>query len=69
MQLTQKEKLYLQDTLSHERVSVTKCNYYASQAQDPQVANMLRNLANREQQHIDTITNLLQQAGVQPPAH
>ncbi|MCG0276343.1 MAG: ferritin-like domain-containing protein [Thermosediminibacteraceae bacterium] len=69
MQLTQKEKLYLEDTLSHEKVCVTKCNFYAEQVQDPQIANMLRNLATRGQQHIDTITNLLQQAGIQPPTH
>jgi spore coat protein CotF len=69
VQLTQKEKLFLQDTLSHEKVSVTKCNFYAGQVQDPQIANMLRNLATRGQHHIDTITNLLSQAGIQPPSY
>jgi len=68
VQLTQKEKLYLQDTLSHEQISVTKCNFYAGQVQDPQIASLLKNLATREQHHIDTITNLLNQAGIQPPS-
>ncbi|MGI6485925.1 MAG: ferritin-like domain-containing protein [Tepidanaerobacteraceae bacterium] len=64
MQLTQKEKFYLQDALSHEHICVIKYNNYANQVQDMELANMFRNLATREQQHIDTITSLLQQGGV-----
>jgi spore coat protein CotF len=64
LQLTQKEKLYLQDALSHEHICVTKYNNYANQVQDTQLADMFRNLATREQQHINTITSLLQQGGV-----
>lgn len=63
MQLTQKEKLYLQDALSHEHICVMKYNNYANQVQDTQLADTFRNLATREQQHIDTITSLLQQGG------
>ncbi|WP_422443706.1 spore coat protein [Thermoanaerobacterium sp. DL9XJH110] len=66
MQLTQKEKLQLQDALSHERICVMKYNNYANQAQDTEIASMFRNLANREQQHVDTISRLLQQGGTQP---
>lgn len=65
MQLTQKEKMLLQDALSHEKICVTKYNNYANQVQDTELATMFRDLANREQQHINTINNLLQQSGVQ----
>ncbi|MCR4429907.1 MAG: ferritin-like domain-containing protein [Tepidanaerobacteraceae bacterium] len=65
MQLTQKEKLQLQDAISHEKICIMKYNNYANQVQDAEIASMLRNLANREQQHADTLTKLLQQGGVQ----
>ena len=63
MQLTQKETLYLQDAISHEQICVMKYNNYANQVQDTEISSMFRNLANREQQHIDTINKLLQQGG------
>ena len=63
MQLTQKEILYLKDALSHEQICVTKYNNYANQLQDTELSTMFKNLANREQQHIDTINKLLQQGG------
>jgi len=63
LQLTQKEILYLKDALSHEQICVTKYNNYANQLQDTELSTMFKNLANREQQHIDTINKLLQQGG------
>ncbi|MGI5858894.1 MAG: ferritin family protein [Tepidanaerobacteraceae bacterium] len=65
MQLTQKEISYLKDALSHEQICVTKYNNYANQMQDTELSSMFKNLANREQQHIDTINKLLQQGGAQ----
>lgn len=65
MQLTQKEKLQLQDAISHEKICVAKYNNYANQVQDAEIASMFKNLANREQQHLDTLTKLLQQGGTQ----
>lgn len=65
MQLTQKEILYLKDALSHEHICVTNDNNYANELQDAELSAMFRNLANREQQHIDTINKLLQQGGAQ----
>ncbi len=65
MQLTQKEISYLKDALSHEQICVTKYNNYANQMQDTELSSMFNNLANREQQHIDTINKLLQQGGAQ----
>jgi rubrerythrin len=66
VQLTQKEILQLQDALNHERICVTKYNNYANQLQDQALSNLFKDLANREQQHVNTITQLLQQGGVQP---
>ena len=65
MQLTQKEKMLLQDAVSHEQICVTKYNNYANQVQDTEISTMFKDLANREQQHINTITSLLQQGGAQ----
>jgi rubrerythrin len=65
LQLTQKEISYLKDALSHEQICVTKYNNYANQMQDTELSSMFKNLANREQQHIDTINKLLQQGGAQ----
>ncbi|KYO69179.1 ferritin-like domain-containing protein [Thermovenabulum gondwanense] len=67
MQFTQKEKMYLQDALGQERLCVTKYTNFANQVRDPEVSTLLRNIANREQQHVDTIVNLFQQAGLQVP--
>lgn len=65
MQLTQKETMLLKDAISHEQICVMKYNNYANQVQDTEISTMLKNLANREQQHIDTINKLLQQGGAQ----
>lgn len=65
MQLTQKETMLIQDAISHENICVMKYNNYANQVQDTELASMFKNLASREQQHIDTLNKLLQQGGVQ----
>ena len=65
MQLTQKETMLLKDAISHEQICVMKYNNYADQVQDTEISTMFKNLANREQQHIDTINKLLQQGGAQ----
>lgn len=63
MQFTQKETTLLKDAINHEQICVTKYNNYANQVQDTEISSMFKNLANREQQHIDTINKLLQQGG------
>lgn len=66
MQLTQKEIFHLQDALEHEQICIKKYNNYANQTQDTELATLLNDLANIEQQHADTITQILQQGGAQP---
>jgi len=65
LQLTQKETMLLKDAISHENICVMKYNNYANQLQDTELSTMFKNLANREQQHIDTLNKLLQQGGAQ----
>lgn len=55
MQLSQKEKMLLEDLKSHEEVFAQKCNEYANQAQDPQLKQLFTSLARDEQQHVQKI--------------
>ncbi len=55
MQLTQKETSLLKDLKDQERLCVDKYNKYASQAHDPQLAGLLRQIAGVEQNHWDTL--------------
>ena len=60
VQLTQKEQSLLQDQKSHEEICVQKYNSYADQASDPQLKELFRNYAQQEQQHLDTVNQMLQ---------
>jgi spore coat protein CotF len=65
VQLTQKEQTLLQDQKSHEEICVQKYQNYADQAQDPQLKQLFGDYAGQEQQHLDTINQIL---GGQVPA-
>jgi spore coat protein CotF len=62
-QLSQKERMFLEDLKTEEDLCVTKYSSYAQQAQDPQLSQLFNQLANAEQQHYDTINQLLQSNG------
>lgn len=62
-QLSQKERMLLEDLKSEEELCVTKYTSYASQAQDPQLNQLFNQLAGVEQQHYNTINQLLQSNG------
>ena len=64
MQLSQKEKLLLEDAKSQEEICIVKYKNYAQQAQDPALKQMLNTLSTQEQHHYDTISQMLQ--GQQP---
>jgi spore coat protein CotF len=64
VQLSQKERMYLQDMLHHEELCITKYANYAQQAQDPPLQQLFREYGSHEQQHHSSITQLLQ--GQQP---
>jgi spore coat protein CotF len=55
----QKETSYLQDVKKEEELCIKKYNGYAAQAQDPELSQLLTQLASQEQQHLNTINALL----------
>lgn len=57
--LTQKERTLLEDQKKHEEICIQKYQNYAAQVQDPQLKQMLTAFAQQEQQHLNTINQLL----------
>jgi spore coat protein CotF len=62
-QLSQKERLLLEDLKSEEELCVVKYQNYAQQAQDPQLSQLFSGIADVEQGHYDTVNQLLQSGG------
>ncbi len=60
MQLTQKERAYLEDAKSHEELCITKYTAYSQQTKDPQLAQILQTIAQQEKTHLQSINQLLQ---------
>lgn len=59
VKLTQKESMLLQDQKSHEEICIQKYTNYANQAQDPQLKQLFNSYAAQEQQHLNTINQML----------
>ena len=68
-QLTQKEKLFLQDQLSQERVCLNKCQQYLNQVQNPHVQSSIEDIRNRCEQKVNFINEKLNQAGFPQRQH
>ncbi|SHH84893.1 Coat F domain-containing protein [Sporanaerobacter acetigenes DSM 13106] len=62
--LTQKERMLLEDGKKQEDLCVKKYQAYANQVQDPQLKNLLTEIAGEEQHHYDMINQMLQ--GMEP---
>lgn len=60
MQLSKKEQMLLKDMLHHEELCIGKYGNYAQQARDPQLQQLFANYQTKEQQHHNTINQLLQ---------
>ncbi len=58
MQLTQKETDLLKDLKGQEKLCVEKYTKYASSALDPQLKELFTSIANIEQQHLNTISQI-----------
>lgn len=58
MQLTQKEKDLLKDMKSTEKLCIDKYTRSAQQACDPQLSDLFNNIAQVEQGHYDTLTQI-----------
>jgi len=59
LNLSQKERMLLNDQKSHEQICIQKYNNYASQAQDPELKRLFSTYAGQEQQHLNTINQIL----------
>lgn len=57
--LTKKETSLLKDQQNHEKVCIQKYQTYASQATDPELKQLLNTYAGQEQQHLNTINQML----------
>jgi spore coat protein CotF len=59
LNLTQKEKTLLEDQKNHEQICIEKYKSYANQAQDPHLSKLFQTYATQEQQHLNTINQML----------
>ncbi len=57
--LNTKERMLLQDEKSHEQLCIEKYNDYANKACDPALSSLFTQLSQKEQQHLDTINQIL----------
>jgi len=64
IQLSQKERMLLEDEKSQEEICVIKYQNYSSQAQDSQLKQLFNTLSTEEQHHFDMLNQMLQ--GQQP---
>ncbi|AOT70801.1 spore coat protein [Geosporobacter ferrireducens] len=59
IKLTQKETMLLQDQKKHEEMCIQKYSDYAMKAEDSQLKQLFKNHASQEQQHLNTINDIL----------
>lgn len=59
LNFTQKERMLLEDQKAHEELCVEKYSNYVDQAQDPQLKALFQNYAQQEQQHLNSINQML----------
>lgn len=57
--LSQKEKLYLQDALEMENLCIAKYNVYAGQCQDEELKDLLFDISKNKRYHADCIKRML----------
>jgi len=60
IQLSQKERMLLEDQKSQEEVCVIKYQKYSQQAQDAQLQQLFSSLSAEEQHHLDMVNQMLQ---------
>lgn len=66
MALTNKEKSLLLDNLNAEYLCIRKYEQYSAMASCPKLKQTFKNLAQKEQQHATTLTNILTSNGENP---
>lgn len=60
MQLTQKERMYLQDAKSQEELCIAKYNHYSGVVANQELKQILQWAGQQETHHLQTISDLLQ---------
>ncbi|MCR3922617.1 MAG: spore coat protein [Firmicutes bacterium] len=59
MQLTQKEKILLEDQKKHEEMCIKKYREASQKANDPQLKQLFSTFAEQEQQHYQTVEQII----------
>lgn len=59
LNLTEKERLLLEDQKRHEQICVEKYKAYANQAQDPALKQLFNSYSQQEQQHLNSVNQML----------
>jgi spore coat protein CotF len=59
LQLTNKERMLLQDEKAHEDLCVQKYQKYSGQAQDSQLKQLFNSLGQKEQEHLNSVNQML----------
>lgn len=57
--LSEKEKSLLKDQKSHEELCIKKYTKAANEAQDPELKQLFNQLASEEQEHLNTVNQIL----------
>lgn len=57
--LSQKERMLLEDQRSQEELCIQKYSSYAKQAQDPELKQLLQQYGQQEMEHLNTINQIL----------
>jgi predicted metal-dependent hydrolase len=60
IQLSQKERMILQDLKGQEELCIVKYKKYSEQAQETQLKQLLNTISTQEQKHYDTVNGMLQ---------
>lgn len=60
LELSQKERMLLEDDKNQEEICVTKYKNYAQQATDPELKQLFNQLSSEEQHHYDMVDQMLQ---------
>jgi len=59
LNLTQKERMLLQDQKNHEEICIKKYNDYASKTQCQELKQIFGNYATQEQEHLNSVNQIL----------
>lgn len=60
-QMTEREKLIIQEQLMAEELCAKKVQAYLNQVRDPAIQSLLQQMADKGQRHVNTLNSMLQQ--------